>query len=251
MIQMSTSEQQSMTKYNPFDAHESYDQLKRRAEAGDGGAAYTLVRAVGACREVPRDETSLQETIDRMISTRSFKMGNREVLASNEEIESRIASLHEKYPFCSTLPKDEKGAILSWLMIAGNAGILEAQYKFVRDQETEAVDASQDVRDARVKFLQSLDTAAAGGNAEILENLWELYDSGKSGLPQDSVKAYAYLMAGADIHRVTPPGFREGFERVVDDPNYLYRNKRDQLSPNELHEAEPLRSQIVKAPGCF
>lgn len=238
-----------MNEAEVFDYGQSYEKMRSRAAAGDGAAAFKMFQAIAACRNIPRDEGAFQKVIDRILEARSIEPGTPDAYIQDEGLQRRILDLRKRYPFCSTIPKEDKETELEWLMAAAKAGVTDAQLLFVLRPESLARDAPQQFKDSRTKFLGAVDVAALGGNQNALERLWEFYFSGDKGLPQDGVKAYAYLMASVDINSASKPGFREGYEQYAADPNMYYRQLRDQLSPYELEQAERLRADIVKASG--
>ncbi|MEJ0038719.1 MAG: hypothetical protein WDO68_22030 [Gammaproteobacteria bacterium] len=229
----------------------SYTELLNTASNGDLDAAFNLYMKLGACCQVPGDESEFaahlakirkMEHVDDIDGIRVIRPDSPQ--DTRRAVEAAISFAMRAREFRLSVPEKQlaRDERVQWLNRAAEGGHLRARAQVLL-QKSSFGDSqfTPDTIDGRTKeFVQSLGSAALDGHVESLIVMSNLYLGGRV-VERDVAKSYAYFAVARFIQ----------YGEEVDPTAWEARNsmhplaKFARLTPVEVERAESIRKDVI------
>lgn len=218
-----------------------HDRLAPLAAQGDAAAAYRLYQSLRKCRNAPRTEEDLNDSISQLYATfsvpdQSIEGGTR-ILGSETNLDLQIAAMRGQFVRCQGVTEAEIAASDDYLEIAADAALYPATLQY----------AQWIVEKDPARAKSYFEIAWKSGDVNAAFELAKLYRRGYSGTEPDRVTAYAYLYIGA---KVSEAWFENRSGEVFDTVKAAVQEKSRRMmvefTPYETEAAIPVAKSILK-----
>ena len=226
---------------------ETYAELVRRANAGDGAAAMALARTLALCIDyTPEQRSKVEDSLVEFAAHSHDLPGDDEAASSDRFVDLAMGVLDRRDAECPGIDDlgiaDRAAERDRWLALGLDLGHPAALVQEANDmlkkrypRRTDIINHAEELRALRPQAMAMLQRAAAQGEPIALLRTATAHHSGDLA-ERDPVAAYAYVLA----YRAGPPA-SEVPQLVSDD---IARRLSADLTAEQIQAAEARAAQI-------
>lgn len=221
-----------------------YDQLAKRARAGEARAAHELSRQLQRCQGAYTDEASLNGAIARLREQRFVTYADGRTsrqMPGDADVESmEETELREPFEFCRGVDGTTLEEAGMWQQMAINADYYWAWQDWARRLHGTAQE------------FEAWNTLWERGHFSVLQPLQVIHSRGVAGSPPDYIRVYAYNLIELNLMQAAlgdspSPTYRNWVIAVEDS----LRHAGSYLTPAETETATALAVELLKnSPNC-